>query len=62
MVCFHIMKDCPILILDEPTKELDEDSKGAMLALISDEAKKRLVIMVTHESHVFTDAADVITL
>lgn len=43
-----LMRASPILLLDEPTKELDSDNAEAVLALIAKEAKKRLVIMVTH--------------
>jgi NitT/TauT family transport system ATP-binding protein len=45
-----VMKDSPVLILDEPTKELDEVSVNAMLKIISEEAKKRTVILVTHDN------------
>ena len=42
------LKDCPILILDEPTKELDSRLRKKVVELIEKEAKKRLVILVTH--------------
>lgn len=38
----------PILILDEATKELDALLKERVLSMISAEAKKRLVILITH--------------
>ena len=44
-----VMKDAPILILDEPTKELDDDSINAMTEIITEESHKRLVIIVTHD-------------
>jgi ABC-type lipoprotein export system ATPase subunit len=44
-----LLKDSPILLLDEPTKELDEDTANIMLEIINEEAKNRLVIMVTHD-------------
>ena len=44
-----VLMDSPILILDEPTKELDEESVKIMLDIISEEAQKRLVITVTHD-------------
>lgn len=44
-----VMKDSKILILDEPTKELDSDTAKAMLDIVNDEAKRRLVIIVTHD-------------
>lgn len=44
-----VLKDCPVLILDEPTKELDADTVRIMLEIIKEEANKRLVIAVTHD-------------
>ena len=44
-----LLKGCPILILDEPTKELDADTVRIMLDMIKEEAEKRLVITVTHD-------------
>ena len=38
----------PILLLDEPTKELDAGIREKLYQLILDEAKKRLVIIVSH--------------
>ncbi len=43
-----ILKDSPILLLDEPTKELDSNLQAEMIKIIKAEAKKRLVIMVSH--------------
>lgn len=42
------LREAPVLLLDEPTKELDSDNSGVILAFIKREAEKRLVIMVTH--------------
>ena len=44
-----VLMDAPILILDEPTKELDPESIEIMLDVIKEEAEKRLVITVTHD-------------
>lgn len=44
-----LLKDAPILILDEPTKELDSDTADIMLDIIEEESKKRLVIVVAHD-------------
>ena len=43
-----MLKNAPILLLDEPTKELDEALREKVISLIEEESKKRLVIMVTH--------------
>ena len=45
-----ILKKSPIVILDEPTKELDQDSVSAMLQIISEESLKRLILIVTHDN------------
>ncbi len=44
-----ITKPSPILLLDEPTKELDVDTAHSMLEIINSQANERLVIIVTHE-------------
>ena len=44
-----ILKNAPILLLDEPTKELDPQICAIFHSLILEEAKKRLVILVTHK-------------
>ena len=43
-----ILRATPLLLLDEPTKELDYENSKIVLSLIKEEARKRLVIMVTH--------------
>lgn len=44
------LKKSPILLLDEPTKELDKENAEAILDLIREAAKDRLVILVSHNS------------
>ena len=43
------LKNTPVLLLDEPVKELDKDLKEVVYNLIGEESKSRLVILVTHE-------------
>ena len=38
----------PVLLLDEPFKELDEKLRAKLLALIEKEAQERLIIMTAH--------------
>lgn len=45
-----ILFDAPILLLDEPTKELDKANADAVLELVASESRRRLVIMVSHET------------
>ena len=44
------LKKSPILLLDEPTKELDEALCKIVRNIIHQESKSRLVIMVTHSN------------
>jgi ABC-type multidrug transport system ATPase subunit len=50
-----VAKDAPILILDEPTKEIDPENAAIMRKIIKEESKKRLVIMVTHKTEDISD-------
>ena len=43
-----ILKDSDILLLDEPTKELDENLREKILETIKSESRRRLVIVVSH--------------
>jgi len=43
------LKKSPILLLDEPTKELDKELVDTVLELIRAEGKKRLVVLVSHD-------------
>lgn len=44
------LKKSPILLLDEPTKELDSKLKDTLYDLIKKEAENRLIIFVTHNT------------
>jgi NitT/TauT family transport system ATP-binding protein len=43
-----ILKSTPVLLLDEPFKELDSALKEILYRMILEESRKRLVIIVTH--------------
>jgi len=45
------MNSAKTIILDEATKELDVELKQRVLDLISQEAKKRLIILITHDEN-----------
>ncbi len=45
-----LLKNSKVLLLDEPTKELDYELKMKLLHLIKNEGKRRLVIIVTHNA------------
>lgn len=44
-----IYKDSPILILDEPTASLDQESKDLIMGTVKAESEKRLCIMICHD-------------
>lgn len=47
-----LAKPSPILIADEPTSNLDRSNGRKIIKLLSDAAKERLVIMVTHDFNI----------
>ena len=48
-ICRALLKNRDVLLLDEPTKELDTALVDKLLALIEEKGKKRLVIISTHD-------------
>ena len=48
-----ILHEADVLLLDEPTKELDLQMTEILKEIILNESKKRLVIMVSHKSEDF---------
>ena len=46
----------PLLLLDEPTADLDADSAAAVLAVIDSYAKAHMIIAATHDNAVFEKA------
>lgn len=54
--------DVPVLLLDEPTKELDPENADRVRAVILKEAERRLVIMVSHMDGDFLPSAKRIVL
>lgn len=53
-----LVSDRPILLLDEPTKELDEERRKRLLSVIQEAGKAKTVIMVTHNSDDILSVAD----
>ncbi len=50
-----IAKNAPLLILDEPTKEVDPENASIMRQIIKEESNTRLVLMVTHKAEDVSD-------
>lgn len=58
-----VMMRSPVLLLDEPTKELDANTSRIMTEIIAEESKHRLIIVVTHDDLLNTlSYEDIITL
>ena len=43
-----LLKNAPVLLLDEPFKELDSSLVDEVIDVVNEESQKRLVILVTH--------------
>ena len=43
-----LAKDCPIIVADEPTGNLDSESGNQIMSLLHEISKDKLVIVVTH--------------
>lgn len=57
-----ILKDAPLLLLDEPTANLDAGTEQAMLVLIQEAARGRTTLIATHSPAVMAIADRVVTL
>jgi putative ABC transport system permease protein len=44
-----LAKDCPVIVADEPTGNLDSKSAEQVMKLLHDIAKNKLVVVVTHD-------------
>jgi ABC-type lipoprotein export system ATPase subunit/ABC-type antimicrobial peptide transport system permease subunit len=52
-----LAKDCPIIVADEPTGNLDSESSDVIMKLLQEIAKDKLVIVVTHNFEEVEDYA-----
>ena len=54
-VCFYISlcSGCKIILLDEPTANLDYENKRKIASILKKESKSKLIIVVTHEKELF---------
>lgn len=50
-----VARKAPILILDEPTKEVDAENASIMRQIIKEESETRLVLLVTHKAEDISD-------
>ena len=52
-----LAKDCPIIVADEPTGNLDSESGNIIMSLLQEISKDKLVIVVTHNYDQIKDYA-----
>lgn len=52
-----LAKDCPIILCDEPTGNLDTESSKNVINILKDISKEKLVIIVTHNYEEVKDCA-----
>ena len=57
-----LLKDTPIILLDEPTAGLDEVTEQKVLALIQDCSPRRTIIIATHRLPVIEFADEIVSL
>lgn len=57
-----ILKDSPIILLDEVTKSIDKDSRDAINEVILNLMTKKTVIIVTHNSNEINVNSNIIHL
>ena len=57
-----LLKDTPIILLDEPTAGLDEVTEQKVLALIKDCSPRRTIIIATHRLPVIEFADEIVSL
>ncbi|MBQ6296637.1 MAG: hypothetical protein IJK81_02965 [Selenomonadaceae bacterium] len=57
-----LLKDTPIILLDEPTAGLDEATEQKVLALIKEISPRRTIIIATHRLAVIEFADEIVTL
>lgn len=55
-----LAKDCPVIVADEPTGNLDSENSDKTIELLREVSKTKLVIVVTHDEYLARKYGDVI--
>jgi ABC-type multidrug transport system fused ATPase/permease subunit len=57
-----LLKDAPVLVLDEPTANLDPGTEGEVLDAAYDLARERAVLVITHRLVRMEEVDDILVL
>lgn len=57
-----VLKDSPIILLDEVTKSIDADSRRAINEVIKDLKNEKTIIVITHNSDEIEDGSNIVYL
>ncbi|MEZ5921322.1 MAG: thiol reductant ABC exporter subunit CydD [Parvularculaceae bacterium] len=57
-----ILRNAPILLLDEPTAHLDPDAEAEFIDLLKSLAKEKTVVIATHSPALIANADNIVTL
>ena len=57
-----ILKNSKVVILDEPTSSLDEESKKQVIKFIKQYTKDKIIILITHDKSILKHVNRVITM
>jgi ABC-type multidrug transport system fused ATPase/permease subunit len=57
-----LIRDSPILLLDEPTAALDNETEGSVIEALERAMKGRTVIMISHRLGTLRDASTILVL
>lgn len=57
-----VLKNTPIILLDEVTKSIDEDSRISINEVIKDLKKEKTIIIITHNTNEIEDGSNIVHL
>ena len=57
-----LLADFPVVVLDEPTEHLDEQTAGALIHDLLEETRGRSVLLITHRAEALTEVDEIVHL
>ena len=58
-ILMGLLRDTPVILGDEITSGLDESNKKVIMSLLKEEAKKRIIILVSHDEKIISKYAKI---